>query len=315
MSRYRSWCFTVNNYSDVDEAYVFQLAELPDFTYVVCGREVGEESQVPHLQGHVYFKNMKSMKQVAEMLPRAHLMPSRGTSVQNRLYCSKGTQPKDEWEAYKELGPNYGRDADVYEYGHIPYDSTLKGLRGKEAFEHQMGEALELVRAGNIDDVPVNMTHHLKAIQYRVEMENVSHFDLSRLVGPLPHVWICGPAGLGKSLLARDPNPDAYIKSPDRWWNHYSGEGTVIIEDVDRSHAPLLWHLKVWSDRYPFPAEFKGGSFKAIRPRKVIVTSNWHPTRIWPDPEDHEPILRRFHFIDLQEKTPEAIAKTRIDIS
>ncbi len=57
-------------------------------------------------------------------------------------------------------------------------------------------------------------------------------------------------------------------------------------------------HLKVWGDHYPFTAEGKGYTLDKIRPKRIIVTSNYRISDIYEDPKDHEPIQRRFKEIE-----------------
>lgn len=61
--------------------------------------------------------------------------------------------------------------------------------------------------------------------------------------------------------------------------------------------------LKEWADIYPFNAEFKGGSFtKGIRPKVLIVTSNYTPKELFPDPNVHLPIYDRFKMVEMTKR-------------
>lgn len=56
--------------------------------------------------------------------------------------------------------------------------------------------------------------------------------------------------------------------------------------------------LKRWADHYPFTAEVKG-SATTIRPKQIIVTSNYHPDEIWPeDKMMKDAVMRRFKFVN-----------------
>lgn len=291
MARYRDYVFTVNNYSEEDEQQCWALPwEVKDCRYIVVGKEVGE-SGTPHLQGYISFKEKKSLKQLREFFPTAHFDPRKGTPSQASSYCKKGAQSKQEWEELGVDGPNYGIGADVWEWGELPFDSA--GVAGKSSEEARWRDAIQAYGERRFSDIPADIlgkcAKGLAAAHTMLRMEGQ---DLSDTTEKMQ--WYYGGAGTGKSRKAREENPDAYLKMCNKWWDGYQGEEVVIIEDFDKDHKVLVHHLKIWADRYKFPAEIKGGKID-IRPRKIIVTSNYHPQDIWQDEKDLEPILRRFH--------------------
>lgn len=75
------------------------------------------------------------------------------------------------------------------------------------------------------------------------------------------------------------------------------------MDDIDKTHHYMGYHLKKWVDRYAFQAEVKGSSI-LIRPEVICVTSNYHPRDIFTDESVLPTILRRFkvvRFISLEE--------------
>nr|WQA30160.1 MAG: rep protein [Cressdnaviricota sp.] len=114
------------------------------------------------------------------------------------------------------------------------------------------------------------------------------------LDGELQNQWLWGEAGTGKTRTAWEQNPNLYVKSINKWWDGYNDQETVLLDDWDPKHEILTQHLKTWADRYPFRAETKGSSMM-IRPKKIIVTSNYSIDECFPNPEDANAIKRRFH--------------------
>jgi len=66
-----------------------------------------------------------------------------------------------------------------------------------------------------------------------------------------------------------------------------------LLDDLGKDRLVLATHLKVWADHYPFTAETKGGG-TTIRPKRIIVTSNYSPAELFEDKVTLEAIERRF---------------------
>lgn len=264
MSRSRAWCYTINNPTASDEACVVALVD--QARYHIVGRETGEGG-TPHLQGYVYFDCVKSCAVVSKMLPRAHLEAANGTPEQNREYCSK--------------------QGDFHESGTLPMSQKRKGECGKEFW----ADVKKKAKLGKLDEIPdeiyVRCYRTLRAIEK-------DHAPMPADADETTGLWFYGPSGTGKSRAAREEFPGLFLKTCNKWWDGYNGEDFVLIEDFDKKHGEsLCYFLKIWADRYAFPAEIKGGKIN-LRPKKIIVTSNYHPSEIWSEAADLEPILRRF---------------------
>lgn len=91
-SRTRNYCFTVNNYSNIELDSIEKYLNNSNCDYVL-GLEVGEEG-TPHIQGCIKFKNPVYFSALKKNIPRAHIETQKGTWQQNIDYCTKGQKYK-----------------------------------------------------------------------------------------------------------------------------------------------------------------------------------------------------------------------------
>lgn len=263
---------TLNNYTAVDEARLQDFAK-QHCDYMVYGREVGE-SGTPHLQFMLCLKKQCRGSTLAKAIPRAifFVKSKHSTMQQASDYCKK--------------------DGNFVEFGTLPKDQHEAGLQKiRDNYEDTLAKA----KAGRIDDIiPKHQIIHYKTIKQIAHDNKPMPKDLTwGETGITPNEWIWGPTRTGKSFTARAENPGAYMKMNNKWWDRYNGQKVVIIEDLGQSHEYLGDHLKIWADVYAFPAEIKN-SGDLIRPEKIVVTSNYSIQELFPDPNIHEPLLKRF---------------------
>lgn len=258
MAQGKNWCFTLNNYVEAD----LEKFKAQDCRYLVVGKEKGENG-TPHLQGFIIFNKNMRLTAVKAVDSRAHWELAKGSCKQASDYCKK--------------------DGDFYEQGDHP---VSKGDANKKRWT----ETLALAKAGNIDEIDDDLV-----IRYYSTLKRIKS-DYMQKPDDLPDVcglWYYGEAGTGKTTKARTENPGAFIKSRDKWWDGYQGQEVVICDDLDKYHVALAGYLKDWADKWTFKAEFKG-SVTWIRPKKFIITSQYHFDDIWTDKETREALARRY---------------------
>lgn len=301
MSRF--WCFTANNYQKTDiETRLEDLLEnhkkSPQVSYLIYGYEVGKPKKAcavcktpyikgldvdgtlcscpptdpmwieipgtPHLQGYIEFKSKKRFETVRGLLPGCNIQMRIATGEQAANYCKKDGK-------FKEFGkieePEPGKRNDLNEVKEM---ATTKGMKY----------------------VVANYNWQ----QIKVAEKFLEYCQKPRDFKP-ETFYLFGESGNGKtrianSILALDPE-DTYCKSEaSKWFNGYSGQTTVILDDFRPSWMSFT-DLITLLDRYQRQVETKGG-FREFRAKRIIITSPEDPETTFKDcGENLTQIMRR----------------------
>lgn len=266
MSRHRSYVFTLNNWTPEDEAALAMLGA----EYTVYGKEVGA-SGTPHLQGFLKFKNARTLLSVKKKLPRAHLEAARDVHAAIE-YCKK--------------------DGDYVEFG-VPPQKNGGDTREELAAKNKRLRDTplnELVENGELRILDVKRLKQAKDIL----AQEGEPFVADSVRG----LWVYGPPGTGKTHYARQFQP-FYVKAQNKWFDGYTREKVIVLDDLDKGGACLGHYLKIWADKWACSGEIKGGTVNLVH-EKIIVTSNYMPSELWPeDDEMRKAIERRFEFKEM----------------
>ena len=260
--RSRGWCFTINNpiQEDIDCINILSLKA----QYVIYGEELGE-SLTPHYQGFCWFKNARTFTTVKNLLPRAHIEKQQGNNEQAIEYCKK----EGKWK----------------ETGQAPEIANQK-LKWLSIIEQAEDGNLSAIRLAN----PRIYLQYLEKLKSLRKPKKI-------VLQTLDHEWWYGPTGTGKSMKLWAEYPNHFMKQINKWWDGYDNQDVVAIEEWAPKNEVTASSLKIWADRYPFAAQIKNGTLHGIRPLKIIVTSNYTIKECFPNPQDHEPLLRRFKVV------------------
>ena len=240
------WCFTCH-YGRVGQLEEYEALRFleervkPAARYLVYGAEVCLTGQ-HHLQGYVEFSSRKRVTALVKLMPSTFWAEAKGTAAENREYCTKDEQFDE-----------FGKPADP----------------GKKESD-KWAEARRLALDGEVDKISddrIYITSYSSLT--RIAKDNMKlPANLLDVCG----IWYHGESGVGKSHKARELfGDDLYLKPLSKWWDGYTGQASVLLEDVDSSHSFLGYWLKIWADRYAFQGEVKNGALP-LRPLRIIVT-------------------------------------------
>lgn len=277
-----NWCFTFNygkeDQPPLEAALRFVNDTLPPLVdYIIAGFETAPTTGQPHVQGYIQLNKRKRLSELKK-LPDAgtvHWEVAKGDEIQNREYCTKSCG-----DDFIEIG-------------------EAKCVNGKIQEKKRWEDAKNAAKKGDLDAVCAQIY-----VSHYASLRGIArdHLGCSKDEEDVTGIWIYGNSGSGKSHWARQTygggTDKMYLKPINKWWDGFRKDvhENVLLEDMEPSQSVLGYHLKIWADKYSFPAEIKGSTIQ-IRPKKIIVTSQYHPAMIWTDQETQTAILRRFRVL------------------
>ena len=271
MSKSRSWCFTINNYSEQFALHMFENirnGKVEGIKYIIVGKEVGE-SGTPHLQGFVMFENPRGLKGIKreKYFDRAHLEIAKGTPKQASEYCKK--------------------DNDFVEYGEVPKgQGTRTDLEG----------AYKAIKEGmSVDDLawenPNVYGFAHKALGKLEDIRLRKNLRTEMTQGE----WIYGATGVGKSEYAF-ANPCYVYPYDNGWWDGYAQQDIVVIDEF-RGQLPFNELLRM-VDKHPnYFVRRRCREPMPFVSKKVIITSSMPPWEVFKKLDESDSLhqlYRRF---------------------
>lgn len=259
LGRSRGMCWTLYNY----EKYVADL-EKEVCQYIVYGYEVCPDTGRPHLQGYVYYKNPQSLGEFSKRYGECHIEKQRGTAKEASDYCKY-----DDYPTCTKLNRYVER-----------------GVLPKQGQRTDWGKAVEDLREKDVIDVILEQPQLAPSQR---ALREIKAMYLKPLHRDVEVIVVYGEAGAGKSRWAYDHYPDLYKKPVGEWWDGYTGQKAVLLDDF---YGWIKYHdLLHILDRYPLNVPVKGG-FVWAQWNVVIITSNDAPP-MWYKDKGLTPALRR----------------------
>ena len=270
----RSICWTCNNYAK--EGRMAQVEWLrTKCKYFVYGKEVGE-SGTPHLQGYAEFQTQVRLQAFAKGAHDINFEERKCRDPKRAAdYCKKGDQSHAEWEANGTAGPNYGKNADVFEEGEISSQGRRNDIEACTTLIME-GHRMRQVAVDN-PVAFVKFNRGLIAFKQIMVKPRCSR----------PEVIVrYGPTGSGKTLLAKYETNDAYVWTAKQmssgqtaWFDGYDNESEVVFEEF-RGQIAFDSMLNIL-DRYDCKVQVKGAMCEFVA-TKIVLTSPIPPWEWYP---------------------------------
>jgi hypothetical protein len=278
--RLRCICFTA--YKDPRDTW-----DAKYFTYVVMQNEECPKTKRKHWQGYMELNGEYSFNTIKKKIfndNTIHIEPRRGSAAEAITYCKKletrieGTEPYEHGEQKTQ-----GKRSDIEEYtGHLLQSVAEGKMTWTEESLEKYGHMLVKYPFG---------TKSLLEAQQQAQA-----VDILRDV-KVEVLW--GDTGVGKTTYVfKTFKPSQVYQVPFAskvWFNGYTGQPVLFFDEFCglQSGMPIGYFLRLL-DKYPLQTEYKGG-FVPMRHTHVIICSNLHPSKWYPDIPDaqYQALMRR----------------------
>nr|QKI29010.1 Rep [Kummerowia striata CRESS virus] len=282
----RNWCFTWNNPTN-QNIFLSQT----QVKFMVATLEYGSENNTPHYQGYIELKTSRTLNQTKAIFScnSVHLERRMGTRADAIRYVLK-TFHSELLSSTRSLDASMNLESifisptldtptlllpDLLVLGFSGKLSDLAQLAlAKTSVKKRLDRAKALIEAGASDK-------QLAEDDFELWIKYGRQFSKYALICSVPRnhktllTVIQGPTGSGKSHYCRGRYPDAYWKPRSTWWDGYTGQKAVIIDEY-YGWLPYDLLLRL-GDSYPLSVEVKGGNVN-FNSQHILITTNKHPS-------------------------------------
>ena len=268
MSKPRSVCFTLNNYTPAEILHIQNGV----FKFIIYQEERGAEG-TPHLQGYAQLPSATVFSTWKRLLgPRAHIEATKGNAQSNIDYCTK--------------------DVDripgslIFERGSRPVQGERTDLTAICAAA--MDPTVTLASIISLD-APNFLRFHKGVMAIKTILAPKRSFKSEVF-------WFFGGTGTGKSHRARElAGERSFWKQNSPWWCGYDPifDETVVIDEYRCDFSKFSFLLQLF-DQFPLLVQVKGAQLQ-FSARRIIITSPKSPEETWSSrtAEDIQQLLRR----------------------
>lgn len=289
-----NWVLTLNNHTQDDIKNIIETCKSDRYKtkYLLLAEDCAPTTGTKHIHGVLCFEKRHTLSSLKRKMDKCHFEQMRGTIQQAIDYTTKYI--KDHQDAF------------CYNMGTPPKDTKFTTESNNEKWELMFNAA----KKGKFEQIPPKEYIRYHKAFREIYIENQKAKDMPANLDMKEHfLWLWGSTGNGKSYAARHEIKDRiqqlysepidiYLKTLNKWWDHYQGEKIVLIEEANPDACEHLANFfKTWLDEYAFVAEAKGAIAPKIRPEFIIITSNYTIDECFPKSQDSAPLKRRLREI------------------